>query len=98
MRVVQATLRPGRHVEVVDLSPAGAQVQTDQPLRPGHRVHIRLVTDACAVSIAAHIVRCVVWAIHPEDGVTYRGALRFDERCVRLSEAAARSHGIAAAR
>lgn len=84
LRVRQATLRPGRTVRVVDLSPAGALVQTDRPLRPGHRVHIRLVTDICIVSVAAHIVRCTVWAIHPDEGVAYRGALCFDERCARL--------------
>jgi hypothetical protein len=60
-------------------------VQTDRPLRPGSLVHLRLVTDAATLSIAAHVVRCLVWAIHPEQGVTYRGALRFDERCARLN-------------
>jgi hypothetical protein len=85
LQVSQATLRPGRHVQVIDLSPTGAQVQTDRPLRPGSLVHLRLVTDAATLSIAAHVVRCLVWAIHPEQGVTYRGALRFDERCARLS-------------
>lgn len=92
MHVRQATLRPGRHVQVVDVSPIGALVQTDCPLRPGHRVHIRIVFDAVVVSVGAVIVRCGVWAIHPEDGVTYRGGLRFDERCVRLMEVT-RSHG-----
>jgi hypothetical protein len=96
LRVVHATLRPGRHVEVIDLSASGAQVQTDRPMRPGARVHIRLATDTFTVSVAAHIVRCVVWAIHPELGVTYRGGLRFDERCPRLTEhgTTSRGHGM----
>ena len=84
LRVSLATLRPGRHVRVVDLSPAGVLVQSDRPLRPGSRVQIRLVLATSTVSVAAHIVRCTVNAIHPEYGVTYRAALHFDERCMRL--------------
>jgi hypothetical protein len=98
MRVSLATLRPGRHVRVIDLSPAGALVQTDRPLRPGSRVQIRLVLATITVSVAAHIVRCLVSAIHPEYGVTYRAALRFDERCTRLldRETSPQPGGIAA--
>ena len=88
LRVSQATLRPGREVRVIDLSAAGAQVQTERPLRPGSRIHIRFVVQSCSVSIAAHVVRCSVWALHPEHGVTYRSALHFDERCIRLMESA----------
>ena len=86
LRVVQATLRPGRHVQVIDLSPMGVLVETDRPLRPGSLVHIRLVTEACTVSLAALIVHCSVSAVHPEEGITYRGGLRFDERCERLND------------
>lgn len=87
LQVVQATLRPGRSVQIIDLSPMGALVETDRPLRPGSLVHVRIVTNACAVSLSALIVHCSVWAIHAEEGVTYRGGLRFDERCARLSDA-----------
>lgn len=95
-RVHHASLRPGRHVLVIDLSPSGALVETDRPLRPASRVHIRIATDRWTVSIAAHVLRCAVCAIHPEEGVTYRGGLRFDERCQRMSEDEA--HGGAARR
>jgi len=86
LRVSQATLRPGRDVQVIDLSAAGAQVQSERPLRPGSRVHVRFVLASCSVSVAAHVVRCSVWALHPENGATYRSALHFDERCIRLME------------
>lgn len=85
-RVSQVTLRPGTDVHVLDLSPAGAQIETGRQLRPGSRVHVRIVTERSTVSIAAHVLRCIVSAIHPEHGVTYRGALRFDERCHQLAE------------
>jgi hypothetical protein len=88
MRVVQATMRPGRDVSVVDLSAAGAQIETERPLRPGSRIHIRFVLESGSVAVVAHVVRCCVWALHPEQGPTYRGGLHFDERCARLMEPA----------
>ena len=85
-RISQATLRPGAHVILLDLSPSGAQIETRRQLRPGARVHLRIVTDRCSATVAAHVLRCAVRAIHPEHGVTYRGALRFDERWPALME------------
>jgi PilZ domain len=86
LTVADATLRPGCPVQIVDLSAGGAQVQSERPLRPGSRVHVRFATEHRAVSVAATVMRCTVWALHPEKGVLYRGALRFDERCLGLGE------------
>lgn len=87
LRVVQATMRPGRDVSVVDLSAAGAQIETERQLRPGSRIHIRFVLESCSVAVVAQVVRCCVCALHPEHGATYQGGLRFEERCARLMEA-----------
>ena len=81
LRISQATLRPGCPVSVLDLSPSGAQVQSARPLRPGSRIHVRLTTKNHTLAVAALVVRCAVWALHPEDGVIYRGALRFEDEC-----------------
>jgi hypothetical protein len=64
---------------VVDLSQAGAQIETTKPLRPGSRVHVRLVADGWSLAAAALVLRCVVSAVNANEGVTYRGGLRFDE-------------------
>jgi hypothetical protein len=85
-RLQHATLRPGRHVLVVDVSQHGAQVETERPLRPGSRVHLRLVSEHWTLAVAALIVRCAVWALHAEGGVTYRGALQFEARCPQFEE------------
>jgi PilZ domain len=85
-RLQHATLRPGRHVVVVDVSQHGAQVETERPLRPGSRVHLRLVSDHWTLSVAALIVRCIVVALDPERGVRYRGALQFEARCPQFEE------------
>ena len=80
--VSHATMRPGCPLQVVDLSAAGALIQTDRPLRPGMRVHVRLVAGGRTVSVGAQVLRCAVWAINLDRGVTYRGALQFEERCL----------------
>ena len=77
---IAATLRPGCVVVLVNLSAGGALVEGARPMRPGAKVHLRLVLQARAAAVAAHVLRCAVWSLHPLDGVIYRGALRFDER------------------
>jgi hypothetical protein len=78
---VRATLRPGCGVCIVDVSPGGALVQGERPLRPGARVHMHVVISARTFTLTARVLRCAVWTLHPLDGVTYRGALQFDDRC-----------------
>jgi PilZ domain-containing protein len=77
----RATLRPGCPVVLVDFSAGGALVEAARPLRPGARVHLQLVTAARTFALAAHVLRCAVWSLDPYDGVTYRGALMFEDRC-----------------
>jgi hypothetical protein len=86
---VRATLRPGCLVSVVDLSAGGALVEAPRPLRPGARVHLQMVAGQRTFSLAAYILRCFVWEIDPNDGVRYRGALRFDDPCELVGEASA---------
>jgi hypothetical protein len=77
----RATLRPGCIVFLVDLSAGGALVEASRPLRPGARVHLQLITGTRTFALAARVLRCAVWSLEPYNGVTYRGALEFEERC-----------------
>ena len=79
--MTRATVRGGSVVIVIDLSAGGALIQAPKPLPPGSRVHLHVTTAHGKVSLAAHVLRCAVWALDPETGVTYRGALKFDHRC-----------------
>ncbi len=83
--IERATLRPGCLVAVLDVSANGAQVQSERPLRPGSRVHVRLVARHCTLAVAADVVRCRVWLVQA-DSVIYRGALRFEEACTAVWE------------
>lgn len=81
LRAIRATLRPGCIVALVDLSAGGALVRASRPLRPGARVHLQLTTRTRSTAVAAHVLRCAVWALDAEHGATYQGALRFEHRC-----------------
>lgn len=86
----RATLRPGCVVAVIDWSAGGALVQAAKPLRPGSRVHLQVIVEHCTLALAAHVLRCAVWSLDPYEGVTYRGALKFEARCELFWEDATR--------
>lgn len=82
----RSTLRPGCVVLVVDVSAGGALVEAGRPMRPGARVHLQIVTTERTLAVGARVLRCAVWMLDPLDGVTYRGALQFEDRCDSLWE------------
>jgi hypothetical protein len=49
-------------------------------------VHVRIVTGGRTFALAAHVLRCVVWSLDGEEGVTYRGALQFEHPCLSFRE------------
>ena len=83
---MRTVLRPGCAVSLINLSAGGALIEGPRPLRPGARVHLVLGIGARSFGLAAHVLRCSVASLDATDGVRYRGALRFDERCDRLWE------------
>ena len=83
LQILQATLRPGRPIRVVDISQSGIRLETDGGLRPGSIAQIRLVSEHWTLVAAGAIVRCEVSILEAER-VTYSGALRFEERCTSL--------------
>ena len=85
LEIERATLRPGCLVAVLDMSANGAQVQSERPLRPGSRIHVRIAARHWTVAVAADVVRCSVWILQA-DAVIYRGALRFEEACAGVWE------------
>jgi hypothetical protein len=83
---LQAILRPGYAVALVDLSCGGALIQGPRPLRPGARVLLQLSSGTRRIAIGAHVLRCAVASLDSREGVQYRGALKFDHRCDILRE------------
>jgi hypothetical protein len=80
LRTAKASLRPGCPISILNISRGGALVEGVQPMRPGTRVLLQIVTATTEFGLSALVVRCGVGAVSANDGVIYRGALRFDER------------------
>jgi hypothetical protein len=79
-RTAKVTLRPGHRIFIVNISRGGALVDGTRPMRPGTRVLVQIATPAGAVGLSALVLRCGVRALTADDGVVYRGALRFDDK------------------
>ena len=76
---MQAVLRPGRLVRLLNLSSGGALIEGRRPLRPGARVYLQLSTERCSAGRDAQILRCAVASLTGSEGVHYQGALKFDD-------------------
>jgi len=73
-------------VQVIDLSRGGALLEAAHPFRPGANVEVQFERDDQRVRLAARVLRCVVFAVHPERGLTYRAALAFNQACELVRE------------
>ncbi|MGE3277218.1 MAG: hypothetical protein AB7O67_19050 [Vicinamibacterales bacterium] len=70
-----AVLRPGRSVELVDLSAAGARVRGAARLLPGRRAELQLLGPRGRCTLVAAVVYCAVTGLEP---LEYSGGLCFD--------------------
>jgi len=76
---LRGRVRPGPSLVIVNLSAAGALVESGGQLRPGARIDVHLETDDDRWLVCAVVSRCSVAAIDPR--VMYHAALCFTERC-----------------
>lgn len=76
--IVAVRIRPGHPARVVDVSSAGALLETHYRLLPGAAVDLHMNTDHQHISIRGLVVRCSVSRVQPE--MCYRGAVAFDRR------------------
>jgi PilZ domain len=75
--VVAARVRPGHRAHLVDVSAAGALVETSYRLLPGAPVELHLETESTHTRIRGRVLRCAVVRVRPSL-VCYRGAIAFD--------------------
>jgi hypothetical protein len=88
--IVSARVRPGISAWVVDVSAAGALIETNQRLLPGTSIEICFDQDKRLPPVRGRVLRCAVAHLGP-DQVNYRGAILFDHRITWLVEN--RHHG-----
>jgi PilZ domain len=75
--VVATRVRPGYRAHLVDVSAAGALIETSYRLLPGTSVELHLETDAAHTNIRGRVLRSTVVRVRPSS-VCYRGAIAFD--------------------
>lgn len=78
---LRGRMRRGYALAIVNVSAAGALVEAACQLHPGARIDVHLEQDHERRLVGAIVSRCTVAAIDPHDGITYRAALSFTERC-----------------
>lgn len=74
----RARLRAGREAAVVDVSAAGALIETPVRLLPGTRVSLEILAVPTSLVASGRVIRATVYSVSAEQGVRYRGAVQFD--------------------
>lgn len=75
--IVGARVRPGHRAHLVDVSAAGALIETSHRLLPGTSVELHLETETAHTNIRGRVLRSAVVRVRPSS-VCYRGAIAFD--------------------
>ncbi len=73
---VDAVLRPGQSVRLLNISRCGALVESRARLRPGARTELQLAGLAARRTFRGRLERCHVATLDP---LRYRGVVVFDE-------------------
>jgi hypothetical protein len=83
--IASARVRPGIDATVVNVSAAGALLETGYRLLPGTSIDVYFARDIRVPVVRAKVVRCAVARLGPHS-VSYRGAILFDQRVPWLAE------------
>lgn len=78
-------ITPGRDVRVVDISPAGMQVESPSPLFPGRTVKLHLLIGVRRLTLSGTVVRGCMAAVDRDRGATFVSGIAFEHR-VDLAE------------
>jgi hypothetical protein len=72
------TIRPGHHTRLLDVSACGALVETQHRLLPGSSVELHVQSASRRATSRGRVVRSTVAQLQAS-GVSYRGAIAFDQ-------------------
>ena len=85
--ITAARVRPGHAVRLIDVSAAGALVETNRRLLPGKHVELQVERGSEQTTVRGRVLRCAVVKIQPA-WIYYRGAIGFDRHLPWLAEEA----------
>jgi PilZ domain len=75
--IVATRVRPGHRAHLVDVSAAGAMIETSYRLLPGTSVELHLETETAHTNVRGRVLRSSVVRVRASS-VCYRGAIAFD--------------------
>jgi hypothetical protein len=81
--ITAARVRPGHVVSVIDVSAAGALVETSRRLLPGKHVELQVERGGEQTTVRGRVLRCAVVKIQ-QAWIYYRGAIGFDRHLAWL--------------
>jgi hypothetical protein len=93
--IVSARVRPGRDASVIDVSAAGALVETTHRLLPGTDVDLHLETSRGRATVRGRVLRCAVSCLRSAS-VCYRGAIAFDRHLPWFADEGRPGYGVPA--
>jgi hypothetical protein len=91
--IVSVRVRPGIDAAIVDVSAAGALIETRHRLLPGTSIDIHFATETRVPVVRGRVIRCVVARVRP-DRLFYRGAILFERRVSWLPEESSRGYSV----
>jgi PilZ domain len=77
--IVSTRVRPGHGAKLVDVSAAGALIETSHRLLPGTFVELHLETRSHRANVRGRVLRCAIVLVRPS-WLCYRGAIGFDRQ------------------
>jgi hypothetical protein len=92
--IVSTRVRPGHRAKLIDVSAAGALIETNHRMLPGTAVELHVETRSHRTNVRGRVLRCAIVMVRPS-WLCYRGAIGFDRHLPWLLDedggAAARS-------
>lgn len=88
--ITATRVRPGHVVRLIDVSAAGALVETSRRLLPGKAVELQVERGSEQTVVRGRVLRCAVVKIQPT-WIYYRGAIGFDRHLPWLVDEAGNS-------
>lgn len=91
--IVSASVRPGHHAAVIDVSAGGALVDTGRRLLPGAVVDLLVEKAEHRATLRGRVVRCAVVQLRSAS-VCYRAAIAFDRHLPWFAEVGMPGYGV----
>ena len=95
--VVSMRVRPGHRAQVIDVSAAGALIETPHRMLPGTSVELHVETRSHHTNVRGRVLRCAIVQVRPS-WLCYRAAIGFDRHLPWLLDEGQGASALAATR